>query len=151
RKMMEMMLTINSENFDGHREVTCNTCHQGAPKPASIPAITLDDKKPDMMAGGASGKTMSASGNPPADTLLDGYLTAVGGSDALKKISSRVAKGTVTTSEGSSMTVDIYAKAPDKRLSVMHTKAGDSVTAYNGKVGWLALPQRVHMMNAQES
>ena len=29
RKMMEMMLTINQENFEGHRVVTCYTCHQG--------------------------------------------------------------------------------------------------------------------------
>jgi outer membrane lipoprotein-sorting protein len=33
----------------------------------------------------------------------------------------------------------------------MHMKDGESVTAYNGKVGWLSVPGRVHMMNAQES
>jgi len=33
----------------------------------------------------------------------------------------------------------------------MHMKEGESVTAYNGKVGWLSVPGRVHMMNAQES
>src|SRR5262249_20862708 len=144
RKMMEMMLAINSENFEGHREVTCNTCHQGAVKPASIPAITLEEKSPEMMAGEATSKGKTATGNPPADSLLDGYLTAVGGAEALKKITSRVAKGNLTTSEGRTMTVDIYAKAPDKRVSVMHMKEGDSVTAYNGKVGWLSIPQRVH-------
>jgi outer membrane lipoprotein-sorting protein len=49
------------------------------------------------------------------------------------------------------MPVEIYAKAPDQRVSVMKMKEGDSVTAYNGKVGWLAVFGRVHMMNAQES
>jgi outer membrane lipoprotein-sorting protein len=49
------------------------------------------------------------------------------------------------------MPVDIYAKAPDMRVSVMHTKEGESVTAYNGKVGWLSVSGRVHMMNVQES
>ena len=94
---------------------------------------------------------MSAAGNPEAAKLLDAYLAAVGGADALKRITSRVAKGSVTASGDQKMTVDIYAKAPDKRVSVMHVKNGESVTAYNGKVGWLSVPGRVHMMNAQES
>jgi outer membrane lipoprotein-sorting protein len=70
--------------------------------------------------------------------------------DALKKVTSRVVKGTVTAFGDQKMTVDIYAKAPDKRVSVMHTKDGESVTAYNGKVGWLSVPGGVHMMNTQE-
>jgi len=36
--------------------------------------------------------------------------------------------------------VDIYAHAPDKRVSVMHLPDGDSVTAYSGTVGWLSAP-----------
>jgi outer membrane lipoprotein-sorting protein len=97
------------------------------------------------------GKTASATGYPEPAKLLDGYLAAVGGADALKKVTSRVAKGTVTALGDQKMAVDIYAKAPDKRVSVMHVKDGESVTAYNGKVGWLSVPGRVHMMNAQES
>src|SRR5580692_1872121 len=34
RKMMEMMFAINKENFNGHREVTCYSCHRGAVDPA---------------------------------------------------------------------------------------------------------------------
>jgi outer membrane lipoprotein-sorting protein len=147
RKMMEMMITINQENFEGHREVTCYTCHQGAPKPVSVPVISAQEKMPEMKEDAA----MSASGNPTPDSLLDKYLTATGGADALKKITSRVAKGTVTAFGDQHMPVDLYAKAPDKRFSVMHMKEGESVTAYNGKVGWLSVPGRVHMMNAQES
>jgi len=147
RKMMEMMLTINNENFENHREVTCYTCHQGFPKPVSTPVISAQEKTPEVMAG----TTMSATGNPAAESLLDDYLTAAGGAKALKKISSRVAKGSVTAFGDQHMAVDIYAKAPDKRVSVMHLKDGESVTAYNGTVGWLSVPGRVHMMTAQES
>lgn len=147
RKMMEMMLTINSENFDNHREVTCYTCHQGGSKPVSVPVISAVEKAPEMMAG----MTMNATGNPAAESLLDDYLKAAGGADALKKITSRVAHGTVTAFGDQHMAVDIYAKAPDKRVSVMHMKDGESVTAYNGTVGWLSVPGRVHMLNAQES
>src|SRR5215467_12668468 len=37
RKMMQMMSAINGNNFDGHREVTCNSCHRGSRTPATIP------------------------------------------------------------------------------------------------------------------
>jgi len=147
RKMMEMMITINAENFDGHRVVTCYTCHQGAAKPVGIPIISEHEKMPEMMAG--DGKAAAA--NPAADSLLDKYLAAVGGAEALKKITTRMAKGTVTAFGDQHMPVEIFSKAPDKRVSVMKMKDGESVTAYNGKVGWLAIPGRVHMLNAQES
>jgi photosynthetic reaction center cytochrome c subunit len=147
RKMMEMMITINNENFESHRVVTCYTCHQGGSHPISIPVIAEHEKKPEMM----EGSMVSATGNPAPDSLLDQYLAALGGADALKKIKSRVAKGTVTALDDQHMPIDIYAKAPDMRVSVMHTKEGESVTAFNGKVGWLSVPGRAHMMNAQES
>ena len=147
RKMMEMMITINSENFDSHRMVSCYTCHQGGAHPVSIPVIAEHENKPEMMEGSVT----SATGNPAPESLLDQYLAAVGGAEALKKIKSRVAKGTVTAFGDQHMPIDIYSKAPDMRVSVMHMKEGESVTAYNGKVGWLSVPGRVHMMNVQES
>ena len=146
RKMMEMMLAINSENFESHRVVTCYTCHQGGAHPVSIPVIAEREKKSDT-----ESSTISASGNPAPDSLLDQYLAAVGGADALRKVNTRVAKGTVIALGDQRMAIEIYAKAPDMRVSVMHIKEGESVTAYNGKVGWLSVPGRVHMMNAQES
>ena len=113
RKMMEMMLTINSENFDNHRVVTCYTCHQGGAKPVGIPVIADHEKMPEMMAGEAT----AASANPDAIALLDQYLAAVGGADALKKISTRVAKGTATAFGDQKLPVEIYAQAPDDALS----------------------------------
>jgi photosynthetic reaction center cytochrome c subunit len=147
RKMMEMMITINQENFEGHRDVTCYTCHQGSAKPVSIPVIFAKENAPETMEGGS----ITAFGNPVPESLLDKYLAAVGGADALKKITSRVAKGTVTAFGDQQMAVELFAKAPDKRVSVMRMKEGESVTAYDGKVGWLSVPGRVHMMNLQES
>ncbi len=118
RKMMEMMITINNENFESHRMVTCYTCHEGGAHPVSIPVIAEHEKKSDTEAG-----TISATGNPAPESLLDQYLAAVGGADALKKINTRVAKGNVIAFGDQHMPVDIYAKAPDMRVSVMHTKA----------------------------
>ena len=44
--------------------------------------------------------------------------------------------------DGPAMPIDIYTQAPDKRVSVMHTPRGESVTAYNGQGGWLSFPGR---------
>jgi photosynthetic reaction center cytochrome c subunit len=147
RKMMEMMMAINRENFEGHREVTCYSCHRGASKPVGIPIITAEEKIPEMMAGEA----VPASALPKPEELLDKYLAAVGGAEALKKITSRVEEGTLSGFGGRKLPIEIYAKAPDQRVSIMHMQQGESVTGYNGKEGWLSFPGRVHMMNAQES
>jgi len=64
-------------------------------------------------------------------------LGRLGGADALRRISSRVEKGTLTGFGGRQFPVEVFAKAADKRLSVMHLPNGDSITAYDGRVGWL--------------
>jgi hypothetical protein len=39
RKMITMTHAINDQNFGGHQEVRCFTCHQGNPEPHSRPAF----------------------------------------------------------------------------------------------------------------
>src|SRR5271154_7010493 len=48
RKMMEMMFAINKDNFDGHREVTCNSCHRGSTDPVGTPLVMAEEPKPVM-------------------------------------------------------------------------------------------------------
>src|SRR5438874_4208087 len=182
RKMMEMMLNINRENFEGHREVTCFTCHQGSAHPASIPAVGVQERVREAThettvqeaTRGATHEithetaahetarrktihemgenaTGSEGTKPAPESLLDQYLAAVGGADAVKKVSSRVERGSLAGFGDQTIPIEIFAKAPDKRVSVVHMKEGESVTAYNGKVGWLSVPGRVHLMNGQES
>ena len=45
RKMMEMMFAINKDNFEGHREVTCYSCHRGNAIPQAIPAVMTEEPK----------------------------------------------------------------------------------------------------------
>jgi photosynthetic reaction center cytochrome c subunit len=145
RKMITMMLAINKDNFESHREVTCYSCHRGAGNPIATPVIAKEEF-PTVEQPASSEKSVL----PSADQLLDKYLAAVGGAVALQEITSRAAKGTATFS-GQSVAVDVYAKAPDKRLSVMHLKDGDSLTAFDGHQGWLSVPSRVHMMSSTEN
>jgi hypothetical protein len=62
-----------------------------------------------------------------------------------------VQKGTVTAFGGERFPVEIYSKGPDKRVSIMHLKGGDTITAFDGKQGWLGVPGRTHMMSAAEN
>jgi photosynthetic reaction center cytochrome c subunit len=149
RKMINMMMAINKDNFDGHREVTCYSCHRGSAEPVSIPIITEEEPQPAAGEGKKPGEAKASL--PAADQLLDKYLEAIGGAEALQKITSRVQKGTLTAFGGQHFPVDIYSKAPDKRVSVMHLQGGDSVTAFDGKQGWLSVPGRVHTMSAAEN
>jgi photosynthetic reaction center cytochrome c subunit len=148
RKMITMMMAINKDNFEGHREVTCYSCHRGAAEPVATPIISAEEMKPPMMEG-KPGEEKPAL--PAADQLLDKYLTAVGGADALQKITSRVQKGSLSGFGDQHFGVDVFSKAPDKRVSVMHLKDGDSVTAFDGHQGWLSVPGRTHMMSAAEN
>src|SRR5262249_55732731 len=46
RKMMQMTMAINQNNFDGHRDVTCYSCHHGTSHPIAIPMIPDEDVVP---------------------------------------------------------------------------------------------------------
>lgn len=140
RKMMEMMFAINADDFEGHRMVTCNTCHRGSIHPLSIPVVMTEETKEAMPAPpSANGESKGAANGPSAEQLLDKYIQAAGGAAAIDKVTSRVMKGTIDFG-GRSLPIDIYSKEPEKRISYTHMTDGDNVTAFNGQEGWLASP-----------
>jgi photosynthetic reaction center cytochrome c subunit len=149
RKMMQMTFAINQNSFDAKQAVTCTTCHRGSPHPQAIPAIAAADAKPE--AAPHEEHHMNAADMPPADPVLARYIQALGGPAALANIKTRVEKGKALMPDGPATPIDIYTKAPDQRVSVMHTPRGESVTAYNGQGGWLSFPGRpLHEMSASD-
>jgi photosynthetic reaction center cytochrome c subunit len=139
RKMMEMMFAINKDNFDGHRAVTCNSCHRGNAKPQPIPVVMTEEPKEPM--GAPAPAAAKENTGPSPDQLLDKYVQALGEAAAIDRVTSRVMKGTIDFG-GKSLPIDIYSKDPDERISFTHLPEGDSVTAFNGHEGWLAAPGR---------
>ncbi len=139
RKMMEMMFAINKDNFNGHRAVTCNSCHRGNAKPQPIPAVMTEEPREPM--GAPAPAAAKENVGPSADQLLDKYVQAAGGAAAIDKVTTRVMKGTIDFG-GRSLPIDIYSKDPDQRISFTHMAEGDTVTAFNGHEGWLAAPGR---------
>jgi hypothetical protein len=43
---------------------------------------------------------------------------------------------------GRQIPIEIYAQGPDKRVSILHLPGGDSITAFDGRSGWLGNPGR---------
>jgi photosynthetic reaction center cytochrome c subunit len=150
RKMISMMFAINKDNFEGKREVTCFSCHRGAAEPIGTPIVATEELA--AVAGAEKKPAAAPAALPTSDQVFDKYLAASGGAEAVQKITSRVAKGTLAGFGGQHFPVDVYGKAPDKRVSVMHLPGGDSVTAFDGHSGWLSVPGRPpHIMNADEN
>jgi hypothetical protein len=144
RKMMEMMFAINKDNFEGHRDVTCYSCHRGNANPQAIPAVMTEEPKEAALKepmGGPMPADAKENSGPTGEQLLDKYVQAAGGAAAIDKVSSRVMKGTIDFG-GKSLPIDIYSKDPEKRISFTHMPEGDSVTAFNGHEGWLGTPGR---------
>jgi photosynthetic reaction center cytochrome c subunit len=59
----------------------------------------------------------------------------------IEKITSRDAKGTVTTGS-ESIGIEILDQDPKWQVSIRHTPAGDSLKGFNGHEGWLSTPGR---------
>jgi hypothetical protein len=151
RNMMKMMFAINAENFGGRREVTCYTCHHGARKAAMMPvlpeaaqAANVAPTSAAMAALGekpgpesASGPAAAEASQPAVDAILDKYARALGGTDAIQKITTLVEKGTVDTPERRMHAkIEVYQRVPDKGLVVLHSPMGDVIEGFNGRIGW---------------
>jgi outer membrane lipoprotein-sorting protein len=74
---------------------------------------------------------------PTVDQIIDKYVKAIGGKEAMQKITSRVAKGTFEMEQmGGDSTTEIYQKAPNKEYSITASPQGDFKRGFNGTAGW---------------
>jgi photosynthetic reaction center cytochrome c subunit len=131
RKMIAMTLAIDRDNFEGKHEVTCFSCHRGAERPLAVPLVASADVPEDVP------KPIDPATLPTADAVIAKYLAAAGGGEALGKVTTRVMKGTLTGFGEPGVPVEIYAKAPGQRISIVKRARGESKTAFDGEHGWL--------------
>ena len=78
---------------------------------------------------------------PSAQELIDKYVAAVGGREAVAKVQTRSLKGTRTGAQGRIFPIEVSLKAPDKFVTVATTPQGLINQGYNGATGWLVNPQ----------
>jgi hypothetical protein len=132
REMMAMTDAINKESFRGRRQVTCYSCHRGSANPVNMPPVLESDMpaRPASAAPPAGGSTVTV------DEIAAKYVAAVGGAEALRKVTSRVMQGKILAG-GTESEIEVYTKAPNKRITVSHRGSGVSLTAFDGTAGWM--------------
>ena len=119
RDMMTMMMGINRRYFKDERVVTCYTCHQGKPIPVGRLPLPMGDYLKEKEPGPAL---------PAPEQLISKYITAIGGEQNIRKITSRVITATqdIPTGPGGTApmpgTVEIYQKAPNLTLRIAKVK-----------------------------
>jgi hypothetical protein len=147
RRMVNMVQAINRDNFGGRQLVTCWTCHRNRDRPSTttnfeilygMPALERDDLVP-----------VSAQGMPKPDVIIDKYLQALGGAQKVAAMTSFAGTGTSVGfgGFGGGGRVEIYARAPDQRSTVIAFPDAPgrdaSVRSFDGKIGWIKTPLSV--------
>ncbi len=144
RKMVNMVQTINKENFGGVQMVTCYTCHHARDRPATT--VSLDSlysspnfEKDDIIQADKS--------QPSGTEVLDRFIAALGGQQKLNGLTSYIENGVSIGYEGlgGNGKFTIYAKSPNQRTTEIrfpdHPDRAPSVWTFDGKVGWVTTPR----------
>jgi len=143
RQMITMVKAINYANFGGRQFVTCYTCHRGSQKPKIVPSLAVQygEPPPDDPDEVEALPTARVIATP--DQIFDKYIQAVGGAQALGRLTSFTATGTYEgfDSDFAKVPVNIYAKAPNMRSLVAHMASGDVGYTFDGREGWQTGPR----------
>jgi outer membrane lipoprotein-sorting protein len=142
RRMVTMVNTINKDHFRGVRSVSCYTCHNGNLQPRVIPNLAAQYATPVEDPNDTN--IHAVPGGPTVDQVFEKYIQAAGGSQRLANLTSFTAKGTFIgfETEQTKVGVDIFAKAPGQRTTIVHTNIGDSVRVFDGRAAWIAAPDK---------
>ena len=133
RAMYLMMNEINRANFGGRSVVTCFTCHKGHATPEDIPSL------PDPPAKGEETTKVTL---PAVDEVLAKYVAALGGEQAMRRVTTRVVTGTqdIPTGPGGTVptpaTLERSMKAPNQRVDVYRTATFTIASGFDGAAAW---------------
>jgi hypothetical protein len=139
RQMVVMVNALNKQYFGGQPKVSCFTCHRASGFPDVIPDLGLQygdgpPENPNSMT------IYPQQGGPSADEIFRKYIEAVGGMARLSKLTSFVATGTYIgfNTGGAVVPIEIYARAPAQRATIVRVFDGDAVKVTDGRNAWAA-------------
>lgn len=137
RGMITMMNNINRAYFRGEPRVSCFTCHRGHYRPEIVPSLALQYS---VLTEDPSAMVIFPDRQGSSDQVFDKYLKALGGMERLAKLTSFAATGTYSgfNTGGAEVPVEVFARAPDQRTTIIRTPDGDGVKTYDGRNGWAA-------------
>lgn len=142
RKMIRMVFDLNRGGGDLFRgaAVSCYTCHRGRPRPVSVPAIARAEPKAPAKA---------ETPLPTADEVLEKYVRALGGREALAKATTRVVKGARVGADGVLVPEELYQKAPDKLLVMTKYPEVTFTSGFDGARAWARDGRGADQLNDQ--
>ena len=140
RAMVGIMTAINKQYFGGRQGVTCYSCHNGNRRPKVIPNLAVQYAV-NPLNEDAYEILEPAFDAPTIDAVLDRYVAAVGGAARLKQLTAFTAEGTYSGYDDfEEYPVQVFARAPNQRTTVLRSQYGDTTTAFDGRSGWQAAP-----------
>ena len=159
RKMMTMTLALNKASFGAQLRVTCYTCHRGSSNPLSAPIPTgqytavgvgvLFKGNGSPVPGGQDAvlserfreyTAKERSSLPAPEQILAKYIEALGGEQALRRITAR--KITATTEVPADVRgvgpavhalTQQYFQAPNLWVITSQTANGTAATGFDGR------------------
>jgi outer membrane lipoprotein-sorting protein len=142
RRMILMVNNINKDQFGGAKILTCYTCHRGDLRPKAVPNLAA--QYAEHVEDANEVVINRIPGGPTVDQVFAKYIQALGGAQRLATVTSFTGKGTFIgfETEQTKVPVEIYAKAPAQRSTIVHTRIGDSARVYDGRASWIAAPDR---------
>jgi hypothetical protein len=176
RKMIDMVNAINAANFNNRPRVTCATCHAGKEQPNPTPPLATE-LTPDQIAAlnaprppappqpaappaGAQPNQQGQPGQPgrggpprpteTVDQVLDAYVAALGGVDAVNKVQTLVMKGTVTNRAAQTIPLTLELKAPGRLRMTIDDPKGQTIRTFDGTTGWTKTPNGAFDVNGFE-
>jgi hypothetical protein len=147
RKMIRMVFDLNKGGGDLFRgsAVSCYTCHRGNPRPVSVPIISRGERE----SGAQTPNAKADAPLPTVEQVLEKYVQALGGREALARVTTRVVKGSRVGADGVLVPEEIYQKAPDK-LFVMTTYPSITFTSgFDGARAWARDGKGTDQLNDQ--
>jgi len=135
RRMYQMMTEINRANFGGRQVVGCYTCHKGHAMPEDVPALPAPATVPESA-------TAAKPALPTVDQVLAKYVAALGGEQAMRKVTTRVITATqdVPTGPGGSVptpaTLTRSLKAPNLIVDAYKGTTLSTSNGFDGTTAW---------------
>ena len=134
REMIRMVRKINEENFHGENMVSCFTCHQGGAKPVAMASV-LAARAPRPPEAAASSAV--ASSLPSVEQVLDRYVKALGGQEALGRVKTRIIKRAPLSGTSSDSSIDeVMQKGPGKVAILQQSPGYIFWAGFDGEKAW---------------
>jgi hypothetical protein len=139
REMIQLVMDLNAKYFKGRPAVTCNTCHNGHPRPALTVSLPVPPPQPPAT------PPVDRSKFPKAAELVAKYVAAAG---EAPKGTTRVVKGSRIGVDGKSAPLEVYQSGNDIQI-ISTAPDGTQVTqTLTGDGGWVRDKDGVHPMRA---